>query len=247
MPEFTPFLQSRLKVKRAEKHIHEFDTEVRAFLKTDFYTLAIKDEPETGYQIVHFEVKPLPEETGVMIGDAIHNLRSALDLMVNQMYFEKTGKRSKHVKFPVYPSKEQFEGGIKGGDVRDTGEKFLAFLRDTAQPYPGGGDVFPILHRLDLTDKHELLIPHVAVSGFNGLAVRDDRFNCFVAPVYAEGGKFVISGFKGRKLEILGHPSRPAFNVLFPKDSPAPNSYVLPTLAWFRDVVLDVINRCEAL
>jgi hypothetical protein len=72
----------REKIKRADKHIADFKLEVRKFNGSDPYSIRVDMETESGRPIVHvLKVKPIPQDISLIAGDAIQNLRSALDYL----------------------------------------------------------------------------------------------------------------------------------------------------------------------
>jgi hypothetical protein len=78
-----PFTGPRLKIKRANKHILELNSVFETFVQTDFHELVVKNDANTGQDILQFRMlRTVPEDTATIVGDAIHNLRSALDLLV---------------------------------------------------------------------------------------------------------------------------------------------------------------------
>src|SRR4051812_45511039 len=77
------FRGPKLKIERAERHIAELQAAIDAFLGRDPYPYVIKDDAERGTRSVIMEVRErVPDELGPIVGDAIHNLRSALDIML---------------------------------------------------------------------------------------------------------------------------------------------------------------------
>jgi hypothetical protein len=73
------------KLRRADVHFSELGTEIDAFLSEDNYRFVGHQtvDPETGYEhrIIYLEVDEFPPDDlwGPVIGDIVHNLRSALD------------------------------------------------------------------------------------------------------------------------------------------------------------------------
>jgi hypothetical protein len=76
-----PSLQSaRLKIDRAREHIQAVEDAVDVWLGTDAYMITREVDPETGYTLRRARIKePPPSRISILIGDAIQNLRSALD------------------------------------------------------------------------------------------------------------------------------------------------------------------------
>lgn len=76
----TPYGAARLKLNRAKKHTIDAQTAIVAL--ENAYAPAIEQHPDTGAQSLIHDVpdtrEPI-ENLSLVIGDAIHNLRSALD------------------------------------------------------------------------------------------------------------------------------------------------------------------------
>src|SRR5689334_16679790 len=69
------------KIERAKKHADDLKTEINTFWATEPYEIETQGNPKTGpgsYRIKGIP-KPLPESIPLIIGDAAHNLRTALD------------------------------------------------------------------------------------------------------------------------------------------------------------------------
>jgi hypothetical protein len=73
----------RLKVRRANEHIEELDAARQDFIDTDPYVTFSENDPETGDLVYKVTVEPHAAEglrdLSVIAGDAVHNLRSALE------------------------------------------------------------------------------------------------------------------------------------------------------------------------
>jgi hypothetical protein len=154
----------RIKIQRAKKHIYELEAEIKGFLKRNPYPIFREMEPDTGRKLWRVRVsKQPPPRWSAIAGDGIHNLRSSLDLLVNQLVLANNNSTSDTTAFPIGWSVEDYEAKalrqIKG--VSDTAERMIAELK----PYKGGNDALWRLHRLDIADKHRLLIPVGAAHG----------------------------------------------------------------------------------
>src|SRR5882762_8309674 len=74
------FRDARLKVERAKKHIEDLQAAIVAL--EDTYRATVEQHPDaTGQSLIHEfpEIENAFEDLSLIIGDAIHNLRSALD------------------------------------------------------------------------------------------------------------------------------------------------------------------------
>lgn len=147
----------RLKIERAKKHIRDLEVAVKRFLDSNPYGLVPNEDTKAGKQPPRVSVREdPPDELSLIAGDAIHNLRSALDLLVWQLVLANGSTPHDRTGFPMFRSKEAFEAGdmrpIVG--VSSTAEEAIKALK----PYPGGDDTLWSLHRLDIADKHRFLL-----------------------------------------------------------------------------------------
>ena len=113
------FEAPKLKVKRAEQHISDLNMRLAAYAKTDFYRLSINEDEKPGDSILQFQViDPISPAISSVIGDAVHNLRSALDLLITGIVKEKLGTWEV-VYFPISKgSRDDLIGTLKGGKIK---------------------------------------------------------------------------------------------------------------------------------
>jgi len=142
------FSAPRLKITRAGLHIQELRNELLKFVASSPARL-IEDR---------IEVDPAPEIASCIVGDAIHNLRAALDILACDLARSR-GRSIDKVKFPFADSQEKLELMVrehfKVGD--DLCIQHVLKLR----PFKGqgGNQALRALHDLDISDKHRDLIP----------------------------------------------------------------------------------------
>ena len=163
-----PFSGIRLKLQRAYDQISALKGEIVAFLDGDPYEPAIDfhTRARTPKLLVEAEIRmivkrPCPPSWSVIIGEIIHNLRSALDHCVYQLVIHDTdappASRDK-TQFPITLTPEQFQAqsptmlkGV-GGDG--------ATLIKASQPFStGDNDKSPLwqLNQLSNFDKHRTI------------------------------------------------------------------------------------------
>jgi hypothetical protein len=145
------------KVKRAEQHIQDLGRAIGAFLDSKPYGTAAKTYQKPRRVVYYVSgVKEIPATISLMVGDAIHNLRSALDHLVYQLVLANLETPSRDTSFPIYDSASKYkahcQAKIKG--ISRTAEKLI----DAAAPYRGGNDDLWVLHQLNNIDKHRLLV-----------------------------------------------------------------------------------------
>ena len=82
--------QPRLKAERADKHINELMAASQALPRT-LYDLRVEARTipphakPTNFQLRYQPLKPIAETFALMIGDAIYNLRAALDYLASSI------------------------------------------------------------------------------------------------------------------------------------------------------------------
>jgi hypothetical protein len=172
-----PFQASRLKIARARQHTEELRTAVAAFLDTKPYQVAVETPSEyrdlACKALVVRVRKPVPPELSAIIGDVIHNLRTALDLLANDLV-RLAGKNPKEVYFPFARSEDELSEQIKRRNFDRAGPDAVALLKQLC-PYKGGNVALRTIHDLDIQDKHQALVPvaHGLSIDFSGIADRE--------------------------------------------------------------------------
>jgi hypothetical protein len=236
----------KLKIKRAEQHINELNRILSTFVNPDFYRLRIEKEQNTARSIVKFEMtKPFPCEIPLVIGDAIHNLRSALDIMACEIVSVAGGTPSRYTNFPFRDTRQELEATINGGEIKIAGSDIIAILLDVIKPYNNGGNVtLCALHSLDIVDKHRLLIPTISVAALT-------HVNAKIGPMIFSDCTFMVdqSGVLNLAsmpgdVEIEGH-GQPTFAIFFDKGQVFEGQAVIPTLLQLSQLVSGVVNTIE--
>lgn len=151
----------RGKIRRAKEHIENLKTELRAFRNRGAYVQVGHDEPETGDRVVRLRVgEEFPPQISLVLGDAIHNLRSSLDYLAYQLCIASRGTPDDNTGFPIWhrpPAVPDVKAEVTRKIPR-ANTKVIGCIK-TLEPYKGGkGDIVWRLHRLDIMDKHKLLI-----------------------------------------------------------------------------------------
>jgi hypothetical protein len=166
-----PFEAARIKIDRAKQHLEELQSEINGFFQRGGAFVAFEVAPEysvaAGSEIGAFtyrESEPVPAMWAAIIGDVIHNLRSSLDLISSDIHSLTGGnpKDMAYVHYPFCKDKSSLHDMIKSRRLSHIGSHFLDIIEQTA-PYKGGNDGLRALHDLDLLDKHQALVPTIAV------------------------------------------------------------------------------------
>lgn len=106
------------KIERAKEHRDTLDTHIREkfAIEENRPRLGIKFDGDTSEHVLYVNYMPdlgrFFENVGVILGDALHNLRSALDHLAFQLALRNTNgnvRNERRVQFPIEDSLEGFE------------------------------------------------------------------------------------------------------------------------------------------
>jgi hypothetical protein len=156
------------KVSRAHDQVEMLYSEIDAFFRRKRYELVFETNPEqTEIYTVVKERERVPLMWSILIGEIIHNMRSALDHLVWQLVIRETGlpPATSKTGFPIFLNAKGYSS--------DRGEKLLLHgvgaaakaLIKAAQPFETGEDTAsPLwhLHELSNWDKHRVIALVVA-------------------------------------------------------------------------------------
>ncbi|MEX1071094.1 MAG: hypothetical protein WEC37_00565 [Anaerolineales bacterium] len=165
---YTGLAHAARKVSRAQKHFRELQEQTDEFKKGEPFKVILEAgeiEPEELVGIVR-QQKPLPEDTSVIVGDVLHNLRSAFDNLACQLVLE-NGKQVRRgpagTSFPMFETEKEFD---QNGPKRTEGmsPRAIEIVR-SFQQFRTGSDTLTKLHALNIEDKHGLsILPAVSIA-----------------------------------------------------------------------------------
>jgi hypothetical protein len=149
-----------LKLERALLHIDELSRQIDTFMAKRPFKLILQVRSNPGQ--IALRVKqdnPIPEAFSLIIGDAVHNLCSALDLTMYGMAYQRAPKPDRiQFPFPKSDSAKDFKSACADGHVKFAGTKVVETIR-SLKPFPKKGNAFlSNFHALSNRDKHRLLI-----------------------------------------------------------------------------------------
>jgi hypothetical protein len=147
----------RLKIERAKYHIDDLSEQIDAYLARGPFALMARDDPEaTKLVYIVKNTEPIPDSFALLLGDAVHNLRVALDYSIFGMVGAKA-RRPQAIQFPFSRNAEGLEDEIKRREIEVAGTNVVDAIK-ALRPYPGGDEYLSGLHDLDITDKHRLIL-----------------------------------------------------------------------------------------
>lgn len=164
----------KLKIERAKTHVRDLHDRVALFRKSNPDLLVREQDAQTGNYVFRVR-RELPPEFSLIIGDAISNLRGALDHLVCRLIEANATDESVPDteyalmpmvdKLPTGDEKRNFQKRIKG--VSPNAESLIYSI----QPYNAGYELLGVLRDLNNADKHSVLLVTaygVQAFGFSG-------------------------------------------------------------------------------
>lgn len=178
------------KLRRAREHAKALNDAVQWWLESQPYRIAeeIDTKTDTKEFVVIAERQP-PVRLSLMLGDAIQNLRSALDYLVGDLARHNAGghlmpKIESDLMFPITTSPGAFKHAVRRQARLGCVAARPAALIQRLQPYRHGQDptAHPlwVLHQLSNIDKHRhLALLMSVVRGMSGQDIRIGSVNSF--------------------------------------------------------------------
>ncbi len=174
-----------MKLVRADEHLKALNNEVAAFLQIRPYEIVTKKDIPAGNLYAQVIYRHAPSDLLLMlIGDVLHNLRSALD----HLAWSLAGTRADfYTEFPIFLDETRFRanGLRKMHDMPTPAQNIIESL----QPYKGvhglpESEPLWLLQQLDIEDKHHTLNLVAA-----GVDVRVDVSTSPIHPAYGLSGR----------------------------------------------------------
>ena len=255
-----PLQGVRMKIERAKTHLNELEGKCNAFLDREPYRI-VRDKNSDAFKVRVREC--VPAELSMAIGDTVHNLRSALDLLAVALV-EANGNPSKNTYFPFNASATEFKTKTLRGRMGGASEKALRFV-EGLEPYPGGNETLWKIHQLDILDKHKAIIPVGAANtgvdpdvGAIAAASLPEGFERFQESFRAmrisfrpadrhyplEDGAVLLKGVSAN----LGHPQpQPKFTIqiAFGEGQIVDGEPLIPTLQQFIQLVEGITETAQ--
>jgi hypothetical protein len=254
----------RLKFKRADQHLDALEEGVRSYLSRNPYRVAGETYPEENRYEVFVRISEYPPaKWSVLIGDAVHNLRSGLDHLVWELAVEcldfTSGLRepARQTGFPITfdnSPKRQRSDAKKIADVGPQAQAIIQHFQPHVTRNPH--DPLWLLERLWNIDKHQTLVVGGYLLESSMLAVRLGRTQRIVTS--ATYGAFedrtpIASGTlgPGQFESIMQVYDSLAYDVAFgqvPRLGASPNSTDypfegLPLVRTLRDIQKHILEK----
>ena len=237
------------KIERAEKHISDLDAWRCGLGETKPYTILSKPHPIAEIAHTTLYVEDIREiDASLLIGDCVHNLRSALDHLAWQLVEAGGGTPNKDTFFPLCERIEQYAPALGKGEIHKMREGAKELLRKI-QRWESGDDTLWFIHELDRIDKHRILLTAMLAVEDYGVDLGMNR----IIWLQRSGESFPLV----RGYEIVNMPTstfnqhshediKLSLHITFGQPKIVQGKSVLPLLNEMAELVLAVVDRFGA-
>lgn len=180
----------RLKLDRGISHYREFVRLASNFLAMKPYDIQLVED-ETHLHLVGMVNALIPDELGLILGDALHNLRASLDILINEVISIETGRVQRDASFPIFDSEENFE--IYHKRQLPGATKNIINAVKSVQPFVTNNNWLRQLHDLDIYDKHKSTSPVVGSPSFHN--IQDTAGTLTIGTVSLDPSKIGVQPF----------------------------------------------------
>jgi hypothetical protein len=246
-----PFGAARLKIERAGQHIAELRIAIAGFLGSK--PLAIIVEAPDTFKLTQSHVwtarvrNTVPLSMSSILGDAVHNLRTALDLLASDLA-KLNGKSPAGVHFPFAGDVLGLDDQIRRKNFTRAGAQAVKLLR-SLRPYKGGNIALRGLHDLDLQDKHQAVLPAISAVSLPGFALIMGAKHNLVPEwktTVTHDGQMILVMPAIDNLAV-GTEMKAHLSLVFGEGSPFAGTEIVPTLETLRENVVSTVEAFEAL
>lgn len=236
------FIGPKLKLERAKIHIHELEDVLSAYAARRPHRVIGEYDPVRQQSRVRVSVnEPIPEVVAVITGDAVHNLRSALDILVCDLA-ALTGDITRRARFPFWKDAVGEREAMK-----KLGAGFDAGCRQTIralQPYAGGNNLLRALHDLDIVDKHQLIIATHSTLAVIGNHLDNGKHSRIEVRIVGEDA-IILAEVTAEEAMSYRTPHG-ILSIAFGKNMPLAGEHIPDTLVNMTNVVQDIIEGFES-
>jgi hypothetical protein len=186
-----------LRIERAYRHLKELEGAEEVWSQAEPYLVDLEPDTESPYHCLYVTPKPVdPDPMSLLIGDCVHNLRSALDNLAFALAEAHTKPLPQNLaetsEFPIIGDEDRKGNTGVGprlyGDVvkRKLGgvDPQAEATIESLQPYKRGNkyrsDPLWVIHDLDRIDKHRF--PHLAALFARGFTIDPNKSRNVVMP-----------------------------------------------------------------
>lgn len=233
------FLGARLKIERAKQHIDEAERWVGRIYEINKDVLGLELNPDAEQYVFRHHFGIPDSSLGVIIGDAVHNLRVALDFVAAEV-LAAAGQDPETAAFPIDETRHSL---VTQRRYRDIERVAPDVARIIAELVGDNGIMLVALNQLDRADKHRLLLLSKLVSKIDAVCIDDEN-----DPSSFQAGCFLV--LPGPTPVTPGSPAdlhnnknnKPTFTISFLEVESIKDKPVIPTLRQFAQLVEGIVE-----
>lgn len=235
-----------LKVERADHHINELERLLGRYVAENRKRFSPKHQERAFKQGREIKFAEPERHTPTVLGDAIHNLRASLDHAYCILIEANGHATTDFSRFPFGKDWSSIKGSIDGHIKAGNGpsEAVRDHIGSEVQPFPGGRYNLWDLHKLDITDKHQRILPMGSYAFFGGMYIVSPSGKVVAQMKNFEFGHDSATGgpLVAGAMAILEDNIQNAFHVTFGKGQPLEGQPILATLHAIRSKVAKVLE-----
>lgn len=243
------------KIRRADEHIRSLNAEITSLLNSNAYSIVGESKADTQEHVLRVVGPNPPLKLSVIAGEIIHQCRSALDHLIGQLVLANKGTPDYRHEFPICETPNKFKEACERKKLRGISVTAEATVH-ALQPYhnPKGFQWHPlwVLHTMDITDKHRLLMV-VAASASLGNFLEIDGGQPSVSIVGLSEPKWPArptkEGTEIFSIKLTEHAPnmkvsvKPTIEIVFEKYGPLPDQPVIHCINELRNAAVGTIQR----
>lgn len=240
-----PFKSPKALIHRARENRVEFNNRAKAFIETKPYTQFIDPEPETGFYLLKIRLtQEFPDAITAVAGDALKNLRDALDQILCASLLVLRPKTSQSgVYFPFGDDAASLEYAIAKGCEKFPPE-IKAIVRNF-NPHKGGDAVFWALSRFAKV-KHRSLFELGTEIDSVEVNLLEVMFGSAPIRPYWDSAKKELVISRTTKDREPGYDLDTAFHIAFGDVEAVGGFPAVPVIDYLTNVVERVLMAVEA-
>jgi hypothetical protein len=243
------FHGSKKKIQRAAKHLSDLN---QWLTKGDFYILTVNQDAERRNLLsLGFDPEEFPaEDAAVMIGDVLHNLRSALDILWNDIIVECGGTVTKWSRFPIRDTVDELKAPLSNLLKEKQIEiEVQNLLLNDIKPYEAGNYALWALDDLNTSDKHRLVIPVLKIMHIIGVSFQDENGKEWPLDKFLIADKpwtLPLKNFHGQTLTVK-NKGQATSTIFFDSGFPFAGKQIIPSLDSITKEVSRTVKAFETL
>jgi hypothetical protein len=239
------FSHAYLKIDRANKHVNDIEAAILS-LKGHY----VSRVEEHGQVSIRYECPDFGRhlsEIALVTGDAVHNLRTALDYAWVSVIESLKLPVRKWTKFPFMDTEDELRNALAERKVGGPGSPLFERIVKEVKPYRGGNPSLCALHEADIADKHKLILPVIDRAAVHGITVEDEHGQAISGDTWdlrGTDGFFHLDFAATVKIRNQGHLS---LAVHFDEGSALAGPSIPKKLIALSDQVRDIVRSLEDL